>query len=261
MVSTIVDTTFDVSVADAYRSPSQRARCLTEDWFSRNGYCPACPSDTVVRTANNAKAVDFLCTSCGAEYQLKSKAGVIAGKVRDAAYAPMCERVLAGTAPHFALLRYDRVQLTVRDLLFVPSHFITLDALEQCRPLAATARRAGWVGCNLLLHALPPDAMVAAISGGNAVERATVRRQWARFSWLAGGAAEARGWVAEVLQCVRRIGDRRFTLAEMYAFEEHLARRHPSNQNVRPKIRQQLQVLRDQGILRFLGHGIYEPVP
>jgi type II restriction enzyme len=36
-----------------------------------------------------------------------------------------------------------------------------------------------------------------------------------------------------------------------------LAKLHPANRNIRPKIRQQLQVLRDMGLVEFLGGGEY----
>ena len=36
-----------------------------------------------------------------------------------------------------------------------------------------------------------------------------------------------------------------------------MARLHPQNRFVRPKIRQQLQILRDLGLLEFLGRGRY----
>ncbi len=43
----------------------------------------------------------------------------------------------------------------------------------------------------------------------------------------------------------------------MYRFEDRLSALYPGNNNVRPKIRQQLQVLRDRGWLEFLGRGRY----
>jgi type II restriction enzyme len=56
---------------------------------------------------------------------------------------------------------------------------------------------------------------------------------------------------------VRGIGQREFTLAQVYAHEAALARLHPQNRNIRPKIRQQLQILRDLGLIEFLGRGTY----
>jgi len=63
--------------------------------------------------------------------------------------------------------------------------------------------------------------------------------------------------MADVLACVREIRKPEFTLIEMYRFEKRLGDMHKDNRNVRPKIRQQLQTLRDRGILEFLGHGRY----
>lgn len=40
-------------------------------------------------------------------------------------------------------------------------------------------------------------------------------------------------------------------------FAGQLQLRHPMNNNIRPKIRQQLQVLRDRGFLEFIGRGLY----
>ena len=65
------------------------------------------------------------------------------------------------------------------------------------------------------------------------------------------------GWVAAVMRCIARIGTKEFSLAEVYAFENYLSELHPDNNNIRPKIRQQLQVLRDAGVLQFLARGQY----
>ena len=48
-----------------------------------------------------------------------------------------------------------------------------------------------------------------------------------------------------------------FTLDDVYAHEDELAALHPGNRHVRDKIRQQLQVLRDMGLLQFLSPGSY----
>ena len=66
----------------------------------------------------------------------------------------------------------------------------------------------------------------------------------------------SRGWLADVLACVRRL-DETFTLSDVYASESQLTELHPKNKHIRPKIRQQLQVLRDHCIVEFLGRGTY----
>jgi len=59
------------------------------------------------------------------------------------------------------------------------------------------------------------------------------------------------------MRCVERIGRDTFSLDDVYAFEDRLTALYPGNRNVRPKIRQQLQVLRDRGFLEFTGRGRY----
>ena len=49
-----------------------------------------------------------------------------------------------------------------------------------------------------------------------------------------------------------------FSLDDIYECESELQIRHPANSHVRDKIRQQLQLLRDHGIIRFLKRGLYE---
>ena len=44
----------------------------------------------------------------------------------------------------------------------------------------------------------------------------------------------------------------------MYDFADELALKYPQNHNIKPKIRQQLQFLRDKGIIAFLGSGHYQ---
>ena len=50
----------------------------------------------------------------------------------------------------------------------------------------------------------------------------------------------------------------RFSLEDIYQFEAEVQLLFPNNRHLRPKIRQQLQVLRDAGLLIFLGGGRYE---
>lgn len=51
---------------------------------------------------------------------------------------------------------------------------------------------------------------------------------------------------------------RRFALADILSHSDELRAHYPANRFVDAKIRQSLQVLRDQGVLRFLGAGRYE---
>jgi len=63
------------------------------------------------------------------------------------------------------------------------------------------------------------------------------------------------------MRAVEAVGRPEFTLDDVYAHEATLSALYPGNHNVRPKIRQQLQVLRDRGWLAFTDRrGVYRRV-
>ena len=123
--------------------------------------------------------------------------------------------------------------------------------------MAATARRAGWVGCNIVLGEIPDSGKIFYVRDGLPLPRREVMEKWRATLFLRDKGVEARGWLIEVMKCVEAIGRTAFTLDDVYAFEDRLAALYPGNRHVRPKIRQQLQVLRDQGYLDFVGRGRY----
>jgi phosphatidylserine/phosphatidylglycerophosphate/cardiolipin synthase-like enzyme len=65
------------------------------------------------------------------------------------------------------------------------------------------------------------------------------------------------GWKRSVFLALNQIKKSSFELKDIYTFEEALAKEYPENKFIKAKIRQQLQVLRDLGLLRFHGRGKY----
>lgn len=67
------------------------------------------------------------------------------------------------------------------------------------------------------------------------------------------------GWLGLTFEGILAIGKPNFTIDEVWgACEPIIRERFPMNRFPRPKIRQQLQRLRDIGVLQFLGAGRYE---
>ena len=257
-----MELTLDPSVAEGYRSRSQRARVITERWARENLFCPACPSEHLEALRANAMVTDYDCPSCEASYQLKSAAKAFGGSVANSAYGPKMEAIRDGQAPHYVFLRYSPQRWMVMDLFIVPGYFITPAIVEKRPPLPPTARRAGWVGSNILLRELPGDARVSVVANETALPPEDVRDAWSRFAFLGQGENAKGGWTADVLICVRRMQEMtnsdEFVLQDFYkAFEDYLGGLHPENRNVQPKIRQQLQILRDNRVLQFLKGGHY----
>jgi len=249
-------TGFSESAAN-FVSASQTARVDTEAWASSNMFCPNCGNSTLAPYPANRPVADFFCTDCGDQYELKSQSRAFGRKVADGAYETKMQRLASDTSPNLILLQYDRTQRRVENLQVVPKYFFAPSAIEKRKPLALTARRAGWIGSNILLDRIPASGRISVIRRGLIRDRSEVLYEWNSLRFVERQLGDARGWLLEIMQCVERIGKAEFTLAEMYFFESDLAAFFPRNNNVRPKIRQQLQVLRDAGFIEFLGGGRY----
>jgi len=65
------------------------------------------------------------------------------------------------------------------------------------------------------------------------------------------------GWRLDTFSVVSKIPANIFKLEQVYACKQELQELHPENRNVEAKIRQQLQELRDLGLIEFLGGGVY----
>ena len=235
---------------------SQIARVLTEEWCSRELYCPACDSNRLSPSKANTPAVDFVCPRCEQPFELKSLKNWVPKKIVDAGYDAMLRAIRTDKTPNLLVLQYS-TNWFVRNLLLIPRAFFSESVVEKRSPLGSQARRAGWVGCNILLGQIPEDGKIAIILEGLCVPQQRVRGKFSRVRGLAEVPPSLRGWTVDVLNVIRRLGKAQFSIQDLYEFEPELRATHPRNQNVRPKIRQQLQVLRDLGLLEFTHPGMY----
>jgi type II restriction enzyme len=249
----------DVSAAAGYTSSSQIARVLSESWFESNVYCLACHSDKLNSTSANTQATDFVCPDCKQNYELKTFLKKPARSLVDGAYGAMMKRIRSGSAPTLMMLERTE-QWNITGLTAVHHLFLTPNIIEQRKPLSSTARRAGWIGCNIRLDQLAPDAKISVIEKGIENNQKLVRTAFQRFEQLKEIKPAARGWTTLTLQVVRSLGKDEFTLKQIYAKEDHFAVVYPDNHHVRDKIRQQLQILRDLGYVEFLGDASYRIV-
>lgn len=249
---------FDIAVAEGYKSKSQIARVLTESWVGSNIYCPVCGTKKLKDSANNSPVADFYCEKCSSEYELKSKKDSFAQKIVDGAYGTMIERINSDNNPNFFFLNYSERDLLVKNFVVIPKHYFIDEIIERRKPLGPNARRAGWVGCNILLKNIPNSGKIFFVKNGVVVERESVLTNWKKTSFLSKLKKESRGWTIEIMKLLDKIQSDNFSLQEMYQFENELKTKFPNNNFVKDKIRQQLQVLRDKGIVEFKGRGHYK---
>jgi type II restriction enzyme len=168
----------------------------------------------------------------------------------------MISRIKGGDAPTLMLLERSPTW-DIRSLTAVHGSFLTPSVIVQRKPLSARARRAGWVGCNIRLDLIAVDAQIPLVKDGRASEPDVVRAVFRQFNRLGDLSLNARGWATLTLRIIRSLQTSKFSLDDLYLREPLFSRVYPANRNVRAKIRQQLQVLRDMGYLEFCSRGTY----
>ena len=247
-----------VEIAEGYASGSQRIRVMTEYWVNNSAFCPNCGS-ALSNFENNKPVADFYCRRCSEEYELKSKHGEMGKKIVDGAYFTMIERLNSDNNPNFFFLTYERTTLEIRNFLTIPKYFFVPDIFERRKALNPTARRAGWIGCNIVMSNIPEFGKIFYVQNGIAKSKNEVLGKWNKTEFVKSTHdIEAKGWLLDVLICVERIKKNEFSLDEVYNFEAYLKTKHPLNNNIKAKIRQQLQFLRDRDVIEFVGRGQYK---
>lgn len=245
------------SLGEQYKSATQKSRVISEDWTERNAFCFSC-GGTLAREKNNARVLDFTCVRCHNEFELKSTRGKFSNKLPDGAFSTMMARLCDVSSPDFFFLTYDLKSFCVTNFFAVPTYFLDATVIEKRKPLGPDARRAGWVGCNIVMTRIPEAGRVFYVRNRQILQKSSVIETWERTTFLRHEASlETRGWTLEVLRIIESLNVREFTLQRMYDFETHLKQLFPRNNFIRAKIRQQLQVLRDAGLIVFEGRGHY----
>lgn len=250
-----MDLDFNQSLATNYHSKPQIIRVLSEAWVKDNGYCPNCNTQPLSEFPNGQPVADFYCANCTEQYELKSKKAKLSNVINDGAYDTMIERINSNNNPSFFFLTYS-AQMSVNNFLIIPKHFFKPDMIVKRKPLSPKAKRAGWIGCNIDLRQVPESGKVFLVKNKQVIPRDNVTQKFQKTLFLREQSIESRGWTLDVMKCVDKLPER-FTLAQVYSFSDVLQSIYINNNNVHAKIRQQLQILRDKGMIEFLGRGNY----
>ncbi|MCK9450915.1 MAG: hypothetical protein M0Q90_04440 [Bacteroidales bacterium] len=253
-----MDLQLNLTLVKNYTSNSQIARILTENWVKNNSFCPNCNSSYLLQFSNNSPVADFYCKNCYQEYELKSKNGLLSNKIVDGAYHTMINRIEADNNPNFFFLTYDKSIWCVIDFLIIPKHYFVPDFIEKRKSLSKNSKRAGWTGCNILLSKIPSSGRIYLIKNSEIIKRDLVLDKWKETEFLKNLNQKSRGWLIDILNCVDLIPSKNFKLEDVYKFESHLKLKYPNNNFIKDKIRQQLQILRDKGLIEFVSRGVYK---
>ena len=172
----------------------------------------------------------------------------------------MITRICATNNPNFFFLTYNHASLKVENFLLIPKQFFIPEIIEKRKPLSKNARRAGWIGCNIRLENIPELGKIEIVKNSQEVIKSMVQDKWQKTLFLRNSLEESKGWLIDVLNCIEKVNQLNFTLKDIYIFENKLKKKYPNNSFIKEKIRQQMQVLRDKGIIEFKGNGNYKKI-
>ncbi len=176
--------------------------------------------------------------------------------ITDGAYDSMLTRLQANNNPNLHLLVYDK-NFTVNDFLVIPKHFFLPEIIVKRPELNPTARRAGWVGCNINISAIGDAGKVFYVKNKSIIRPEFVVQNYNKTFFLRESALDQKRWIMEIIKIVNIMPQNEFSLKDIYAYVDELQLLFPENMHIKEKIRQQLQILRDKGYISFVGRGLY----
>lgn len=179
-------------------------------------------------------------------------------KIPDGAYKTMIQRLKSLHNPNLFLMLYFKD--IVKNLIFIPNYFFVSSIIEERKPLKPTAKRAGWIGCNINYSDIPRIGKIYIVKDCREICKTKVLDDYNQTVSLRSEEIESRGWLMDVLSCVDKLTEDDFNLSQIYKFADTLRQKHPYNNHIKDKIRQQLQYLRDKGFIEFTSRGKYKKI-
>jgi type II restriction enzyme len=174
----------------------------------------------------------------------------------DGAYKVLYDKLRRKKVPNFFLLNYNTDDYFVTNFLVIPKHFFTYEVIQKRKPLSCNARRANWIGSNILINHIPNSGKIYYVKNKKEFDKDIVLEKWGKTLFLI-EQDKLKGWTLDVMRCLDEIDKEEFDIDDVYKFEKYLQQKHPNNKHIKDKIRQQLQYLRDKGYIEFIQKGKY----
>ena len=119
--------------------------------------------------------------------------------------------------------------------------------------------RPNYLMCNINISVIPNSEKIYYIKDGERLNKNQIIDSWHKTTFLRQSQnIDSKGWLIDIMNCIDKMEKETFSLNDMYNFENYLKIKHPENNNIKAKIRQQLQILRDRGYLKFISRGKYK---
>ncbi len=236
---------------------TQAIKMLTEFWTANNIFCPVCWS-ALIQHKIDKPVNDLFCRDCKADFELKGSKGNLWKTIVWGAYDIMIKEMIKKPM-HLFVLKYAE-DYTIKNFLVVPKYFFIPEIIQKRNTSKVKQKNWTirlWTGWNILFDKIPESWKIHYIKDGAYKTRTEVLEEWKKIKFLEKTETKSKGWIFDTMICIEKLNKKEFTLQDIYWFENELKLKHPENNNIKPKLRQQLQFLRDKWYLEFVSSGEY----
>ncbi len=242
--------TFQTSLSTSYKNNSQKIRVMSEKWTLKNWFCPNC-GGKLSGQKNNKKVSDFLCKKCLEDFEQKASKNKFKWKTIAGEYNTYIEKLKEKDKPNFFFLHYIDKKYLVEDFFVVPKYFFVPEIIE--KRAKWLKNRPNYYMCSILFWKIPNSWKIYYIEDWKEISKEKILEKWQKTAFLKEiKQIKSKWWILDIMNIVESLNKQKFSLNEVYAFEKDLEKLHPENKNIKAKIRQQLQFLRDKWYLKFL---------
>ncbi|MDD2565560.1 MAG: DpnI domain-containing protein [Candidatus Gracilibacteria bacterium] len=235
------------------KDTQQIIKAITEHWTANNIFCPICGS-SLDKHKIDRPINDLFCIDCNNDFELKASKGKFTKMLPAGNYQKAIDTI-TNKPMHLFVLKYSE-DYTVTNFLVVPKYFFTSEIVKK-RP-NALKDRPNYFMSDINFSNIPESGKIHYISNGTYKTRTEILKEWEKIKFLEKEKASSKGWIFDIMICIEKLNKNEFHLKELNIFIDELSYKHPENNNIEPKIRQQLQLLRNKGYLEFIdGKGNY----
>lgn len=254
-----MDLKLNSKLGNNYKSNSQKSKNITEPWLLENFNCPFCKSKLIQYGANN-KCADYYCKHCDEDFELKSKKGKFSKtKITGSEYYSTVNK-LNSRKPHWIFLERNDEQVT--GLTFIPKYFFYDEMIEKRKELSEKAKRSGWNGSLIHIDMIPSFAKIQYVRNGKEIDNKIIKYKLMMVDKFKNIDAKNKGWKLLILSIIDNLPENIFSLNDLYEHVNELKIIYPDNKNITAKIREMLQLLRNEGYVNFLDskgyNGLYQ---
>jgi len=242
--------TFQKYLSTPYTNNAQKIRAMSEPWTLKNWFCPNCGSK-LTKLKNNKKVSDFLCKNCLENFEQKASKKKFKWKTIAGEYNTYVKKLKGKNKPNFFFLYYLDWIFSVNDFFVVPKYFFVPEIIEKRSKWLKN--RPNYYMCNILFDKIPNSWKIYYVENWKEISKEKVLEKWQKTAFLKDIKKDnLKGWILDIMNIVESLNKEKFSLKEIYSFEKDLKVLHPENKNIKAKIRQQLQFLRNKWYLEFL---------